>query len=175
MKRWFKALATMAVMLTFLGDDCSGVSVEDPSFRLWTSDTSLSAWDVTAGSIRKAPTWSEADPGVEFVETPTAIAQKLTSSAACAKVVVMGKVDENADLEILAGNLSSFKVPKLDWAEYVDYLSIPAVYDADAGSAWYTPTSGAVLKIRKNGPGKVILSKIDVQSGSGCGPSTYGE
>lgn len=174
MKRWLKALTPFA-MLTFLGDDCGGVQVEDPSFRLWTSDTSLAAWDVTAGRIHKAPTWSDADPGVEFLDTPTEIAQTLTGSADCARVSVMGKVEDGADLEISTGS-DSFTVSALDWTTFVDYISVhrsESNYDEETGK--YAESTPRMLRVRKKGPGKVILAKIEISAASGCGPSTYGK
>ncbi len=169
MKRTFKALAAMAAMLTFLGDDCSGVAVEDPTFRLWKSDTELAAWDVTTGSIRKAPTWDDADPGVEFVETPTEISQQLQNGSDCVKVTVMGYADESAGLTVKTSE--SFTVPQLTWESYSSYLPLTVVYDEDAG----TTRPRAPLAIRKTGPGKVILSSITAESTTGCGPSVSGK
>lgn len=170
MKTWIKTIGVMTIMLTFLGDDCSGIAVEDSSFQLWTSDTSLAAWDVTAGSIRKAATWSEADPGVELVDVPTEIAQRLTGSSSCARVTIMGKVEDGASLAISTSAGGSFRVPALDWKEFTDYISLPNRYAADASES-----SSPTLRIRKSGQGTVILSRVEVQAGTGCGPSTYRE
>jgi hypothetical protein len=153
-------------MLTFVGEDCTGVAVEDPSFRMWKSDTELAAWDVTTGNIRKAPTWDDADPGVELVATPTEMSQHLSGTAACVQVTIMGLVEDDARLTF--GTSSTVNVPSLQWSKFTGYVSMVASTDPDTGEVRSSPS----LKIRKNGPGRVILSSIDAKSASGCGPSS---
>jgi hypothetical protein len=164
MIRRLKGIAKMALMLSFLGDDCTPVALEDGSFNRWKSDSQLVAWDTTAGTIHKAPTWDDADPGVEFVETPTEISQAVQGSAACIQVTVMGFVDEDAQLEVKTS--TSFQVPALNWNKYTDYLSLTE------SKTTTSTTTTPLLRIRKNGPGKVILSSVEAKSASGCGPST---
>src|SRR5438105_10923360 len=54
--------------------DCGGGITRDPGFDLWCGDA-LCAWKIERGDIRRAPTWHEADAGVELVMPDTAIEQ----------------------------------------------------------------------------------------------------
>jgi hypothetical protein len=173
MNRTLSRCLLCAVALTFLGDNCSGVSVENGSFRVWEGDGRLGAWDVTEGSIRKAPTWDDSDPGVEFVDTPTEIAQTVTATSTCAQVTVMGLVDESARLAV--STTTSVAIPALNWDSYTFYLNFSGI-PSDSGSAdgsWGSEKrSGNTIRIRKSGTGTVILARIEVKGSSGCGPST---
>lgn len=155
-----------AAMLTFLGDDCSGLSVENGSFRIWQSDGRLGAWDVTEGSIRKSATWDDSDPGVEFVDTPTEIAQTVAATSTCGRVTVMGNVEESARLTV--STTDSVLIPRLNWESHTFYLSFAGT-PVDSSS---DVRKGNTLKIRKSGGGKAILARIEVVGANGCGPST---
>lgn len=172
--RTWAVLGTMAFMLSQLGDNCGGNYVEDSQFQLWKSETELAAWEVEQGSIRRAPTWHKDDPGVEFVATPTVMSQQITASnISCVQVTLMGLVEPNAELEIVADG-SRFSVPALDWSTYTDYVGLKdkrRYDDEDAGLFRVDP--GTRLQIAKRGPGKVILTLMEARSASGCRPGTY--
>src|SRR5688572_1125478 len=57
-----------------LGATECGQVLRDPGFDLWCGEE-LCAWKLTAGDIRKVPTWHEGDAGVELVGTHAAIQQ----------------------------------------------------------------------------------------------------
>lgn len=168
MKRFVLRGLVCAAMLTFLGDDCSGLSVENGSFRIWEDDGELGAWAVTEGSIRKAPTWDDSDPGVEFASTPTAIEQTVNATSTCGRVTVMGYVEQSARLTVSTTN--SVVIPQLDWASHTFYLNFAGIpYDSSTDT---DGKKGNTIRIRKSGPGAVILARIEVEGSSGCGRTT---
>lgn len=172
MKTTLSRLLLCAAMLTFLGDDCSGLAVENGSFRGWQDDGKPGAWEVTTGSIRKASTWDDSDPAVELVDTPTEIVQKVSGTATCGRVTIMGKIDASAGVTV--STTTGAKIPALDWESYTVYLNFSGT-PIDSGATTIVgpqERAGNTLKIRKTGEGTAIIAIVTVASASGCGPST---
>lgn len=162
LRSWLRhaARATFVVALGLGVIACDDV-IQDPTFRQWCGDT-LCAWTLEAGHIRKAPTWTDKDYGVEFVDTPTRISQSVTDSPTCLKFSTIGDLDLSAELTVEVdfdrdGTVDVTQaVPSAQWTEVETLVPAPKVY------------SGFTLTIDKKGNGRAVLAQMRVQSSTDC-------
>lgn len=162
LKNSFLALLVMAFALSAIAADCDGNVVKDPNFRQWCGNT-LCVWNLDSGHIEKAPTWSEIDFGVSFVDTPTQISQDTDeSSAKCLVFTSVADVDPAAQVSIL-----------------VDF-------DADGTVDFTAPLTGTKFQqvkaeitaplryyrirfmIQKLGTGRAVLAQMQIKTATTC-------
>jgi hypothetical protein len=151
------ALVSLAALSVVACDDV----IKDPTFHQWCGDT-LCAWTLEAGHIRKAPTWTDKDYGVEFVDTPTRISQSVSDSPKCLKFSTIGLLDPSAQLTVSIdfdrdGTVDFTQpVPSAEWTQVETVVTAPKVY------------GGFTLYIEKKGTGRSLLAQMRVQSSSDC-------
>src|SRR5262245_28270369 len=130
--------AAFAVLVTSqLGATECGQITRDSGFALWCGN-SLCVWKVVRGDVRRAPTWHDADSGVELLGTDRAISQ-LTSvnshDGACirfdlvANVVETAEVSLNVDVEGDGTIDHSERVPTSSWKPVSFRLLVQGPYD----------------------------------------------
>jgi hypothetical protein len=162
LKSSFLALIIMAFALSAIAADCDGDVVKDPNFRQWCGNT-LCQWKLDSGHIEKAPTWSEIDFGVSFLDTPTQISQDTDeTSAKCLVFTSVADVDPAAQVSIL-----------------VDF-------DADGTVDFTAPLTGTKFQqvkaeitaplryyrirfmIQKLGMGRAVLAQMQIKTSTTC-------
>jgi len=135
--------------------------INDPTFRQWCGDT-LCAWTLESGHIRKAPTWTDKDYGVEFVDTPTRISQMVTDSPKCLKFSTISDLDPSTQVIVSVDfdrdGTYEFQqpIPSVQWTEEETLVTAPKAY------------SGFTLTIEKQGNGHAVLAQMRVQSSDDC-------
>ncbi len=154
------ARATFLVVIAVAVVACGDV-INDPTFRQWCGDT-LCAWKLEAGHIRKAPTWTDKDYGVEFQDTPTRISQYVSTSPHCLKFSTIGDINPSTQLTVSIdfdsdGTVDFTQlVPSAQWTEVETLVTAPKVYD------------GFTLAIEKKGDGRAVLAQMRVQDSDEC-------
>lgn len=156
MKRRIASAATcLAFFVLLRGDSCGPPVLQDPTFRLWCGEE-LCAWKTEAGSVRKAPTWHEADTGVEFTGTPARIAQNTPSNAQCLRFTSVADVTPSAQMSLT-----------IDWDldGAPDYTyPVPSVSFRQVQADFILPPhEGMRVVLEKKGPGKAVLAEIRLQ------------
>ncbi len=156
MKRRIASAATCLALLVLLrGDSCVQPVLQDPTFRLWCGEE-LCAWKTEAGSVRKAPTWHEADTGVEFVGTPARIGQNTPSNAQCLRFTSVADVSPSAQMSLtidwdLDGTPDyTYPVPSVSFRQVQADFILP-------------PHKGMRVVLEKKGPGNAVLAEIRLQ------------
>jgi hypothetical protein len=153
-----RAAALLLVALVLIA--CDDV-INDPTFRSWCGDT-LCAWTLVEGHIKKAPTWTEKDYGVAFVDTPTTLSQSVSDSPKCLKFSTIADLDPSAQMTIAIdfdrdGTIDLTQpMGSAQWTEVVTLVTAPQVY------------SGFTLYLKKEGPGNAVLAQLRVQSATDC-------
>jgi hypothetical protein len=156
MKRRIASAATCLAFLVLLrGDSCGQPVLQDPTFRLWCGEE-LCAWKTEAGSVRKAPTWHEADTGVEFVGTPARIGQNTPSTAQCLRFTSVADVSPSAQMSLtidwdLDGTPDyTYPVPSVSFRQVQADFILP-------------PHEGMRVVLEKKGSGNAVLAEIRLQ------------
>jgi hypothetical protein len=135
--------------------------VSDPTFREWCGDT-LCAWKLEEGHISRAPTWTDKDYGVAFLDTPTTISQEVTQSPTCLKFSTIADIDPAAQMEVAIdfdrdGTIDAHQpIASAQWTEVTTLVTAPATYD------------GFTLYVKKEGTGNAVLAQFRVQSSTDC-------
>lgn len=147
------------VALAFAG--CDDV-VKDATFREWCGE-SLCQWTLEEGRIRKAATWHERDHGVEFVATPTTIAQTAEGSDhRCLEFAVIADVAPSAQMEIgldfnADGTIDDRQpIVAVKFREVKTLVSTPRVY------------RDVRFVLSKKGQGRAVLAQMNVRASTEC-------
>ncbi len=163
MRRRIASAATcLAFFVLLRGESCGQPVLQDPTFRLWCGDE-LCAWKTEAGSVRKAPTWHDADTGVEFVGVPARIVQNTPSNAQCLRFTSVADVSPSAQM-----------ILSIDWDldGTPDYTyPVPSVSFRQVQADFILPPhEGMRVVLEKKGPGNAVLAEIRLQllSASEC-------
>lgn len=136
--------------------DCDGGITRDPGFDLWCGEA-LCAWKVEVGDVRRAPTWHEADAGVELLDPGTAIEQFTpvdSRDGTCLRFDLIADVDETAEA-VLSVDIygdgtveQAFPIPTAHWKP-VSYRFAVA-----------PPFTGIRFEIAKRGPGHAVVARM---------------
>jgi hypothetical protein len=130
---FFLAAAAFASM----GATECGQIIDDAGFDLWCGNA-LCKWDVETGTIRKAPTWHEADAGVELVDAETKISQltEVTSSdGTCIRFEMVADLEESVELrlqmDVYGDGTYEYdeRIPTSDWRQLTYLVRMPASYE----------------------------------------------
>ena len=151
------ALAALVVTTSACREDY----VADATFRNWCGDN-LCSWKTEAGRIEKAPTWSDADPGVRFVDSPTRISTPLIAGLPCIEFTSMASIDEDASIS-LSLDLNddgvvdySYPLSTANWSAAKVQILAPA------------SRAGTRIILEKKGRGNAVLAAVRVKSGGSC-------
>jgi len=156
----WRTVSTAAIAIAAAGQlgatDCGGGITRDPGFDLWCGDA-LCAWKVEHGTVRRVPTWHEADAGVELVDPDTAIEQFTpvnSGDGTCIRFDLISNVDEDAQAELVVDIYGdgtaerTFEVPTAPWH--------PVSYEF----AVVSPFTGIRFEIAKRGPGRAVVARM---------------
>ena len=160
---------TMTILLlvslsTLGGWECGEPLTDDSGFDLWCGDA-LCAWKVDSGAIKRVPTWHRSDYGAELVGDPVVLSQvsKATSKDVnCFQFDLItdqdDKVDITIEMDFLADGTIEYSHPVAsdDW--------VPARYRITPPT-WFDKVR---FIIRKQGPGRAVLTQIKVSKGADC-------
>jgi hypothetical protein len=161
-----------AVFTTQTGyNECTGDVLHDPSFDVWCGDR-LCSWQVEKGDIRKAPTWHEADLGVELVGDDVVLTQTSDVDAVvapCVRFELVADIAASAvvtlEMDLYADGAAEFarELPASDWASLVYLVRMPGQYQ------------GIRFRLSKSGGGRAVLGQIrartvNVEECSGATP-----
>ncbi len=160
------AVVLGAVMfMATTGEGCERTNVAlNSRFQLWCAEE-LCDWELEQGDIERVPTWHRQDWGVELVGDDVAISQALDlrhTEAGTLDLRILAKVQRDALLTLEADFMddgiieSRWTRSPLDWETWAVTISTPI---------WF---QGVRLRLRKTGPGRVILAdfKAFVEEGS---------
>lgn len=149
-----------AFVATVLVAGCDDV-VRDATFREWCGEK-LCAWELEAGSIRKAPTWHKNDHGVELVDTPTVLSQSVDSSPRCLTFTTVADVEPSAQVTL---GLDFNRDGTIDIEQPIAATRFREMKTQVTAPAHY---SGIRFVIAKKGTGRAVLAQMRVQSGEEC-------
>lgn len=158
LKRLLFALIPVATVLTACEDDL----VEDATFRMWCGDDRLCAWNLDTGHIRRAPTWHKNDPGVELLDTPTAISQVVDKSAKCLAFTTIADVDPSAQVTVA---IDFDDDGSIDYEQPIVAVGFRSVKTQVTAPVRY---DGFRIVITKKGTGRAVLAQIRIQSSGEC-------
>jgi hypothetical protein len=160
------ATAAIALAATQLGaSECGGNIIRDPGFDLWCGEA-LCAWKIERGDIRPAPTWHEADTGVELLSTGTAIEQFSAVNShdgTCIQFDLISDVAETAQAELAVdvygdGSVErTFPLPTAHWQPVSYRFAIKP------------PFTGVRFELAKRGPGRAVVARMRAKvAETGC-------
>lgn len=140
---------------------CREEFVADATFRNWCGEN-LCSWKTEVGRIEKAPTWSDADPGVRFVDSPTRISTPLIAGLSCIEFTSMASIADGASIT-LSLDLNddgvvdySYPLSTADWNAAKVQISAPE------------SRAGTRIILEKKGSGNAVLAAVRVKSGGSC-------
>lgn len=149
----------LALALTQGGATECGQIIDDRGFDLWCGDA-LCNWTLEKGEVRRAPTWHDADSGVEMVGDDVAISQDTPvedADGTCVRVTMVADVDESAEVRLAVdvyadGTVESDeRVPTSDWRKLTYLLRMPDGYQ------------GVRFRLSKVGSGRAVLANIGAE------------
>lgn len=155
-------LVLLVLPIAALVAACDDDLLEDATFRMWCGDDRLCAWNLDTGHIRRAPTWHKNDPGVELVDTPTAISQVVDKTSRCLKFTTIADVDASAQVTVA---IDFDDDGSIDYEQPIAAVGFRAVSTEVTAPIRYT---GFRVVITKKGTGRAVLAQIRIQSGSDC-------
>lgn len=141
---------------------CEDDLVEDATFRMWCGDDRLCAWDLDSGRIRRAPTWHKNDPGVELVDTPTAISQRVDKTSRCLSFSTIADVDASAQVTV---GIDFDEDGTIDYEQPIAAAGFREMKTVVTAPVRY---NGFRVVIRKSGQGRAVLAQMRIQSGGEC-------
>lgn len=156
--RSFFLLVPVVVAMTACDDDL----VEDATFRMWCGDDRLCAWNLDTGRIRRAPTWHKDDPGVELVDTPTAISQVVDKTARCLAFTTIADVEASAQVTV---GIDFDDDGSIDYEQPIAAVGFHSVKTQVTAPVRY---AGFRIVITKKGTGRAVLAQIRIQGASDC-------
>lgn len=163
MTTWTRLGILCTAALALPGYKCGNV-IDDNGFDLWCGE-SLCSWQLEAGDVARAPTWHGRDYGVELLGDQAAISQLLARNSeglTCLRFELLADVEQSTSVTL---ELDFFDdgvvdhvqaIPTADWALLTYPLSLPASYQ------------GIRFRIRKAGPGRVVLADIAAIDNDEC-------
>jgi len=156
-KRHFVWPLAAALAASQLGaTDCNGGITRDPGFDLWCGPT-LCAWKIERGKVLRAPTWHDADIGVELIEPGTAIEQFTPANShdgTCIRFDLVADVDENAQAELAVdiygdGSVErTFEIPTAHWKPLSFAFAVKSPY------------TGIRFELAKRGLGHAVIARM---------------
>ena len=143
-----RAIALSTFLLTF---GCN--ELEDPSFDFSCASGSC-PWQVDEGEVRKVGTWNEYDEALEFLDTPTAISQRVDDSIDCTlEVEVFGLVEPGSDLTVALDADDDGTIDAEAEVSALGWESTTLRLEAYAAEEWR-------LILKKSGSGRVVLGHV---------------
>lgn len=142
--------------------DCGQIT-RDPGFDLWCGDE-LCTWKTVRGEVRRAPTWHEADAGVELVGTDTAIAQLTPVTSAdtdCIRFDLVANVDEGAEVILKVDVFGDGQVEREERIPTTRWQPVSFLLPMT------TPYGGVRFELAKHGVGTAVLAQISAESAKG--------
>lgn len=127
----------VAAALASMGATDCGQIIDDAGFDLWCGNA-LCKWQVEAGTIEKAPTWHEADAGVELLGSDTKISQLTEVNSldgTCVRFDMVADLDDSVDLrlqmDVYGDGTYEYdeRIPASDWRALSYLVRMPASYD----------------------------------------------
>lgn len=149
----------VALALTQGGATECGQIIDDRGFDLWCGEE-LCNWTLEKGEVRRAPTWHDADSGVEMVGDDVAISQDTPVEDAdghCVRVTMVADVEESAEVRLAVdvnvdGTVESDeRIPTSDWRKLTYLLRMPEGYQ------------GVRFRLSKVGSGRAVLANIGAE------------
>lgn len=158
------ALFLAAVYATQVGhNSCSGDLLHDSGFDLWCGE-SLCSWQVEKGEVRQAPTWHEADLGVELVGDEVVISQRAdVSNVNCVLFDLVADIDLDAtvtlEMDLYDDGEVDFaeQLPTASWENLSYLVQMPERFQ------------GIRFRLKKSGGGKAVLAQIRARDEAACG------
>ena len=133
----FTSVALALAACASMGATDCGQIIDDAGFDLWCGNA-LCKWQLEGGEIEKAPTWHEADAGVELLGSDTKISQ-LTQvnnfDGTCIRFDMIADLDESVDLrlqmDVYGDGTYEYdeRIPSSDWRALSYLVRMPASYD----------------------------------------------
>lgn len=157
-------LLLVVAAATQLGATDCGQVIRDPGFDLWCGDQPC-AWKLVRGEIRKAPTWHQADAGLELVGPDTAVEQRTSVNSDdghCIEFSLVANVSQDAEvfLDIDVQNDGTVerheRIPTSRWAPLSFAILVAPPYD------------GIRFELTKGGAGTAVLAQIDAVLSDRC-------
>jgi hypothetical protein len=169
------------VLLSQMGATDCGQVVRDPGFDLWCGDE-LCAWKVTAGDVKRVPTWNDGDSGVELVGSEAAIQQLspvdsgdghcrdnpdggstcMYPDNVCIEFSLLADIASNAVVDLNVdvfgdGTIDhSQRLPIGAWQQLSYKIVVPQVF------------AGIRFELAKSGPGSAKLANIGAELAKNC-------
>ncbi len=163
MNRLLTTVTLLASVAVLPGWTCEPITL-DPGFDMWCGDK-LCAWQLEQGEIRRVATWHRSDYGVELDSDPVIISQlsDVTSSQAqCFDFELQADHDDGVSLTLELDFLDDGQVDARQPLASDDWR--PVHYSMTPPS-WYESVR---FTIRKDGPGRAVLTQIKVTAGDDC-------
>jgi hypothetical protein len=158
LRRLLALLIPVAAAMTACDDDL----LEDATFRMWCSEDRLCAWNVDTGHIRRAATWHKNDPGVELVDTPTAISQVTDKTSRCLKFTTIADVEASAQVTV---GIDFDDDGSIDYEQPISAVGFHPVETQVTAPVRYT---GFRVVVTKKGDGRAVLAQMRIQSSGDC-------
>jgi hypothetical protein len=163
-KRFTITMLAATAFASQLGATDCGQITRDSGFDLWCGDA-LCVWKVVRGDVARAPTWHEADSGVELLGNDAAISQLTpvnSNDTHCIRFELIADVEPNAeaglDVDIEGDGTvdKSFQIPTAKWKPLSFQLFIQPPFD------------GIRFELKKTGPGRAAFAQIEAVTSTEC-------
>jgi hypothetical protein len=164
MRKLIPTLMFAVLSASQLGATDCGQALRDPGFDLWCG-SSLCAWKLERGAIKKVATWNQGDPGVELDGSDVAIEQlsPVTSrDGNCIEFDLIANVDANAEVDLDIDVFGDGSVDHVErvvgtrWKQVSFLLPIHGTY------------GGIRFEIAKRGNGRAQIAQIEARTAQGC-------
>lgn len=158
-----RLLAVASFFLLSGYSSCDPV-LENNGFDLWCGDE-LCTWQVEKGDVERVTTWHSGDYGVALLGDEAAISQLRdidSRQVSCLRFDLVVKAELTAEvtleLDFYGDGTSDYRqpIPSSDWASVSYLVPLPASYQ------------GIRFRVRKNGPGQVVLAQIYADDVEDC-------
>ncbi|MDY0063116.1 MAG: hypothetical protein RBU45_25135 [Myxococcota bacterium] len=155
-------LLGIIAMFGLRADSCRQELIANPGFDLWCGET-LCGWELAGGAVEPVATWHRQDKGASLVGDPVVLTQ-LSDAAPVSCIGFELQADHDAsvnltlELDFLDDGTAELRQPlAADGWQTVGYrITAPD---------WY---SGLRFTVRKEGPGRAVLSRIVAFADEGC-------
>ena len=158
----FKRLLFCSIPVAAVLVACEDDLVEDATFRMWCGDDRLCAWNLDAGRIRRAPTWHKNDPGVELLDTPTAISQVVDKSTKCLAFTTIADVEASAQVTVGIDFDDDGTIDHEQPIAATGFREVKTLVTAPVRYASFR------VIVTKKGQGRAVLAQMRIQSAGGC-------
>jgi len=157
------SLAAMALLALSGYSSCDPI-ITNNGFDLWCGDQ-LCDWDMEAGSIRRVPTWHEADRGIELAPGKVAFSQYSDISAhnsRCIRFDIVANIEGAAELTLEADYFDDGTVdfersiPGTDWEPSSYLIALPPNY------------AGIRFRIDKDGVDTAVIAQLQAEESEDC-------